>query len=148
MSYFGHSGYLEQIFIPKKLASTSKRVAKKLLKLQKTLQFDAIAFRGNSGAGIAYPVSMLTGIPLICVRKGEKSHGQKVEAAQRSIYRYVVLDDFISDGGTLESIIKTIRLVTDNETRCVGVALYDSVRRSSYYISYRGKDTELPVFNV
>ena len=44
-----------------------------------------LPFVGNSGAGIAYPVSYKTGIPLICVRKGESSHGERVESADIDI---------------------------------------------------------------
>jgi orotate phosphoribosyltransferase len=123
---------LKKVFNPKRLKKVVARAAKKIKKLQKTLKFDAIAFRGQSGAGIAYPVSMVTGIPLIHVRKEtcKGTHGQPVEGPNYRVKRYVILDDFIGQGTTVNTIIKKI----DRQCRqddldpmtCVGILLYDN----------------------
>ena len=88
---------------PKDLKRITKRVSKKMLALKKKLKFDAIVFRGNSGAAIAFPVSVATGIPVVLVRK-EGSHGSKVEGSC-SVSKYLILDDFISSGETMKKIL-------------------------------------------
>lgn len=125
---FGASGYLDDTFDPKKLARCVKRVAGNMKKLKKTLRFDAIAFRGISGAALAFPVSALTGIPLIYIRKEKNSHGDKIEGVSKSVRTYVILDDFVSLGGTVRSIIKMIESRAANSGQlapaCKGVCLY------------------------
>ncbi len=133
--HLGYSAsYLEAIFNPSKFPAKVKKVVLKVVELQKTLGFDAIAFRGNSGAAFAYPVAFVTGIPLICVRKGESSHGRSIEgptsAASVSIKTYLILDDFVSAGSTVRAIVKEIgeatwRTYLGNPSRtapkCVGL---------------------------
>lgn len=77
--------------------------------LKSGIEFDAIAFRGNSGAILSGYLSLLAQKPLILVRK-EKAHSdRKIETLIRpdSNVKYIVIDDLISTGNTIDDIIKT-----------------------------------------
>jgi len=87
---------------------------------------DAIAFRGQSGASVAFPVSALTGIPLAHVRKPEcSSHvgGNRQVVGNSSPIRYVIVDDFIDTGDTIRAIYEGIHREFP-AARCVGILLY------------------------
>lgn len=145
--YISHCGYLREVFQPDKLEITSKRVARKIRNLQKKLKFDAIAFRGASGAGIAYCVSMPTGIPLIYVRK-EKSHGNDIEGPGHDVRSYIILDDFIDTGKTIKVILNKLskpRPTAVDMPECVGICLYSGFRECTEF-TYRKK--EIPVMDV
>jgi hypothetical protein len=133
--------YLDKVLYPARLQERTKIVSKNLLQLKKVLNYDAIAFRGYSGAGMAFPVSYLTGLPLMLVRKTnlynqltDNSHGYLVEGDDSDITNYVILDDFIASGETVRSMIQTINHKTfraDFPVRlhCVGVCLYNVFMR-------------------
>lgn len=79
--------------------------------LKNTLGVDAIAFCGSSGCAIAFNLATRHKIPLIYVRKkGEKSHGSKVEcnSGRTPIAKYLIVDDFVDRGTTIDHIIKSI----------------------------------------
>ena len=107
------NAYMPEVYnSPKKYAALVHRVAKKIQALQKKLGFDALAFTGTSGAAIAYPVSVITGIPLICVRKTTRgSHCNMVVEgpSDKDIKKYLIVDDFIQSGNTIRKIIKKIK---------------------------------------
>lgn len=112
---------------PKKYVILLDDVVKKVLKLKKTLKFHAIAFRGTSGAALAYPISIATGIPLICVRKpSDKAHGGPVEGSSNTdVKKYLIIDDFMSTGDTIKAIIDAIDMKRRNySVKCVGILLY------------------------
>jgi adenine/guanine phosphoribosyltransferase-like PRPP-binding protein len=118
----GHSGYLRRVFNPEDLKAMVERVNDKLLELQdKGASIDAIAFRGQSGAGMAYPLSAIHGWRLICVRKPSvDSHGRYIEAVDGDVFRYVIVDDLIATGQTIHNIVNAL-----SEATCVGIILYD-----------------------
>lgn len=152
----GHSQYHEHTYRPARLATVAKRVCKSLKKLQKKLKFDAIAFTGTSGAAIAYPVSVLTGMHLICVRKtSEKSHGKRIEGTFKNVRRYIILDDFIAEGGTIKKIAEELAKESDaayydyDRARCVGVCLYDRTAYIPLHHMQQKIDGEMvPVYRV
>jgi len=138
--YFSCSSYHEKTFRPGSLKAIVNRVIKKLEKLRQEIKFDAIAFRGISGSSIAYPVSAIAGYHLIEVRrapglrngKGNSHHGSTIEgSSSRKIKRYIILDDFISSGKTVEEIAKTItkEFRSDpkaDQPQCVAIVMYAS----------------------
>lgn len=138
------SAYHNETFRPQSLASRVKRVAKNLVKLRKKLKFDAIAFRGSSGSSLAFPVSVMTGIDLIYVRKEKQHHGMPVEGTSKNVRRYIILDDFISRGDTMRSILGAINHLNKDEydekehAHCVGIALWD-VCRADHIFEYKRK---------
>ena len=90
------TAYLESIYrSPVRYKQLIDRIAKRLTTLKKKKSFGALAFRGTSGAALAYPLSAKHNIPLICVRKSrEPSHGYSVEGTDRNVKRYIIIDDF------------------------------------------------------
>jgi len=97
------SYYLERVLTPEGLRDAVTRVVRVLREDVKLNTFDAIAFRGVSGALVAPAVAVAVGKPLIVVRKSEASHGRPVEGAITA-KRYVIVDDFVGAGGTVRAI--------------------------------------------
>jgi orotate phosphoribosyltransferase len=75
-------------------------------------KFDSIAATGTSGLVVAAPVSVLTGIPLVVVRKKhDQSHsGRILENPAEMGKRVLFLDDFISTGRTRAWVTYNVRL--------------------------------------
>ena len=72
---------------------------------------DALACRGISGALVGSGISLLTGKPLIVVRKeAEKRHsGLPVEGVMGPDFiNYLIVDDFICSGDTVQDIIQNM----------------------------------------
>lgn len=131
-----HSNYASTIYNPTAYAQLIQRAILKVKVLREQIQFDAIAFRGSSGAALAYPLSAALEIPLVYVRKPEeRSHGRPQEGANTDVRTYVIADDFISSGRTVQAIIETLR-----PARCVGILLYEHTFENS-----RG---DIPVFQL
>jgi hypothetical protein len=123
MSY---SGYLEPV--------VKKQFRPLILKAMKwicrheigTKKFGSIAFRGMSGAMIAPSVADALGKSLIAVRKqGESSHASvNVEAESGIEPGYIIVDDFISTGATIDAIIDTIANKDGGYFKPVAIVLY------------------------
>ena len=150
---FSCSSYHKKTYRPRSLKAQVNRVIRNLEKLQKNVKFDAIAFRGISGAAVAYPVSVLAGYHLIFVRKEKHNqhHGREVEGSEnRKIRRYIILDDFINCGDTVKAIIHAIdkdRKGYLNPPKCVGVAIYnkgETSKKKEVYV----EGNRIPVFIV
>lgn len=135
-----HSSYLGEIFKdPKSYSKLVKVAIKKTKALQKTLKFEAIAFRGISGSALAYPISAELKIPLIHLRKAkERCHGSSVEAWDgASIQRYVILDDFIETGKSVREIMDYFADYGDSDMECVGILLWS---KQSGYLESSSRD--------
>jgi hypothetical protein len=96
--------------------------------IQKKLpsHFDAIAFRGLSGAIIAPAVAYRLGVPLLPIRKpeDENSHSDHVVEWGDKHPSYIILDDFISQGKTLRAIMDLI----GDDAECRGIVLWNESR--------------------
>ncbi len=146
---FGTS-YLDSIFeSPLEYKRLIDRIADQMVALKKKNSFSGMAFRGQSGAALAYPLSARLNIPLICVRKTrEISHGLNVEGSSRNIRRYIIIDDFIENGNTIKAIIKAIakeeqwRSPGESNTKCVGIILYTVAQEGEWnrkFFTYKKK---------
>ena len=80
-----------------------------VLKEQKVSNFEAIAFRGSSGASLAWPLVVHTGIPLIHSRKPGSHCSQAIEGAMGA-KRYAIVDDLVETGETIREIADSITL--------------------------------------
>ena len=153
------TSYLHSIFdSPLKYRRLIDKIADRMIALKKKNSFGGIAFRGQSGAAMAYPLSAQLNIPLICVRKkGENSHGFSVEGSLRNIKRYVIIDDFIEGGNTIIAIINAIekeeqwRSKSQKEqlTKCVGIILYSTTQPGEFnreFFVIKNKDLKIPVY--
>ena len=136
---YEHSSYLKNTFNPELFKKTVNSTVERVKQLQKELQFNALAFTGQSGASIAYPVGFLTGLMLICVRREGSSHGYFVEQSN-NCRRYLIIDDFVCSGATIDSILRKLESFTD--LTCVGIFCY--------YNSHNEKSSykELPIFSI
>ncbi|MCR4285940.1 MAG: phosphoribosyltransferase [Candidatus Kaiserbacteria bacterium] len=98
------TSYLEEVYDPKRFKPMVNRVIRRLRQVG---QFDAIAFRGSSGAAVAYPVAFRLGCGLLHVRKDMGHTGERVEGVL-PIKKYVIIDDFIDTGSTIKEIVEEI----------------------------------------
>ena len=74
------------------------------------IQFDTIAFTGVSGALVAPAVCMeFNVVPTVIRKNGEGNHSGRNFEGLRGEFRYIVVDDGIAEGRTLDRIITTIR---------------------------------------
>jgi adenine/guanine phosphoribosyltransferase-like PRPP-binding protein len=119
------SGYLHEVFDPHELRKVIDRIKKRLE--DEKLSYDAIAFRGTSGAAVAFPLSAELGKPLIHVRKSLGHSKLKVEGYYGA-KTYIIVDDFVESGKTLRviknSIIRAYRGAMVHIPVCVGIILY------------------------
>jgi len=111
----------------------SNRMIQKLLKAMRKIKFDAIAFRGVSGSLMAPILAYKLKKGLIVVRKGnESTHSSYVVEGtiDNRHTKYVIVDDLILTGETIENIMSEIDKEVDNHffvdgrMKCVGVFLY------------------------
>lgn len=117
------SDYLSRILNPVRLRSTIEEAADILSALRRHIPFDALAFRGNSGAGIAFPLSAIMCLPLIMVRKGNSHSRYKVEGALNAA-SYIIVDDLIHSGNTIDVIVREIRRHSHSHFHSVPVGIY------------------------
>lgn len=104
--------------------------------------YDAIAVSGNSGSIMAGILSINLDKPIIVVRKGESCHGEQVELPSlnwdgtnftEQPRRYIIVDDGISSGATIQRILSNIgtEVVRMNEVLpefdllCTGIFCYN-----------------------
>lgn len=123
------TSYLQCIYnSPEDYAALVAKVSKKVLELKEVYEFHAIAFRGTSGAAMAYPVSVATGIPLICIRKPtEDAHGDPIEGSPEvDVKKYIIIDDFMASGNTVNTIIESLAEYNSKRTsiECSVIVLY------------------------
>ena len=119
------SEYLHPIYDPATLAKIVNRLARKINSLQKKQRIDAIAFSGTSGAAVAYPLSYKLRIPLICVRSPViSSHSCCDCEGVVGVKNYVIVDDFIDSGETVDRIKKSV-LGINEKANLVAILLYE-----------------------
>ena len=90
---------------------------------EQPLDFDAIACSGISGLLFAPPVARALGKPLIIVRKQKGDHSYQLVEGDHAAKGYIVLDDLICSGTTLERIVSRIEDV-NKAARCLGFLGY------------------------
>jgi adenine/guanine phosphoribosyltransferase-like PRPP-binding protein len=139
-----HCTYLKKVYEnPAEYTKLVGKVARKIAAFRKKHPFDAIAFRGNSGAAFGYPLAVSLKIPPIFLRKrGEDCHSSyEIEGPSIDIQKYIIVDDLIASGKTTEKIVKGLE-----GAKCVGIFLYSSDVGDDP--SYRVAGLTVPLFNV
>lgn len=139
-------GYNPELFDPTLLRARVTRVSRNLEVLKSKLKFERIVCTGKSGMGLAFPVSIMTGIPVVVVRKeAEQSHGSQVEGNSDPFFKYIILDDFIDSGDTCVKIISRLETYATRDSiercdppTCVAIALYSDTE------SHRGLAWDSP----
>jgi orotate phosphoribosyltransferase len=112
--------YLDEIYHQPQFAKLITRMTRKLKKYD--ADYDAIAFSGQSGSAVAYPLSLTLKKPLICVRKGKSHSSYRMEGAH-DVERYIIVDDLIDSGTTMRRIMRQIK-ASDKPAKCVRIFLY------------------------
>ncbi len=135
--------YLASVYNLEKFRETVDNTIHAAERMMKAHPFDAIAFTGTSGAALAYILSHWMNVPVVCVRKeSERSHYPSYLGRLEgfvAFQRYMIVDDFISSGATIDKIRDEIAKVVKTAT-CVGIVLYSRTADSEY--------RSLPVFGA
>lgn len=118
------ASYLTPVFDINNLRKVTSNLAKMLKPYLS--EFDAIAFRGMSGALVAPNLALRLRKDLIMVRKpktDESTHsGYRVEGRQDAV-NYLIIDDLVGTGLTVKNIINEIKNFNP-KSKCVGVLTY------------------------
>lgn len=126
--------YLDPVFDnPAEYKKFVRQVARRVKRLQAHYGFDAIAFTGASGSAMAYPISMLTGIPLLYIRKtDENSHGIPIEGSRHvDVTKFAIIDDLVASGSTVTRIAEKLK-ERDDTLECTCIMLYNSNTSGTY----------------
>lgn len=115
-NYSSVSYHLKRFIKP----AQAKVIVKKCIKLLSKMEFDAIAFRGLSGALIAPTIAMEMGKELIAVRKTKGDHSTYMVEGDRAARTYVIVDDFIGTGSTVRTMLNQIKEYAPG-AECIGV---------------------------
>ena len=118
------STYLADVFRGKRYKYIVNKSKEALILFDAQTPFEAIAFTGMSGSSVAYPLSYLMGKDLLCVRKYDTmySHsGRKVEGVT-SAKNYVIVDDQIDSGSTINNIRDAV--ADTSKAELVGIYLF------------------------
>ncbi|KKN50727.1 hypothetical protein LCGC14_0629890 [marine sediment metagenome] len=85
------------------------------------VKFDAIAFRGMSGALVSPAVAVrLRKLLIMCREEYSNTHSRHLVEGATKVNKYIIIDDFIEEGKTIREIMKRL------PGRCMGVFLYNS----------------------
>lgn len=87
------------------------------------LTFDSIACSGISGLLFAPPVARKLKKSLIIVRKRKGDHSHTLVEGDRAVKSYIILDDIVSSGATIERILGRIEEESP-DARCLGFLGY------------------------
>lgn len=112
-----------------------RRIIKGLCGKLKGLDFDTVVFRGASGCLIGPAVADKLGKHMLYIRKDkeyEDSHSSHMCEGHTRLQRYIIVDDFISSGYTVDSIIKAVE-VKNSKAVCVTIALYSCFSQRTTY---------------
>lgn len=114
------AGHLERGLNPDLRRMTVENV----IRVLRHYDFDAIAFTGLSGSLIVPTVAMLMNKTLLAVRKdNDKCHSGRLVEGDYNARRYIIVDDMISSGDTLRSIVDKISSAVPN-AHCLGSLEY------------------------
>lgn len=147
------ASYLKKAFDPAKL----RRIALETYRVMQTRQAEVIVARGLSGIVVATACGALFNAPFAIVRKeNEGSHsGASLEVhtdreegryGSREYNDWLIVDDFIVTGLTMDEIGKAVARAGGFTGRCVGIALYNY--KASTHTSWRINGYSTPAFDV
>ena len=114
---YDHMDYMNVAMRPEVL----RKALPKIKAILKDVEFDAIAFRGMSGAILAPIIAMRERKSLIMVRKPkDDSHSSRTVEGDRGAKKYIIVDDFMQSGKTARAI-KTAIADWAPKAECLGV---------------------------
>lgn len=102
------------------------------------IKYDAIAFRGVSGAAVGFPLSYLLKKPIICLRKAGSSHCPYPYEGVVGVKSYIIVDDFVDTGKSIKDIVEMIegqhRALRRKVPVCKAVVLYRPYSENDYEV--------------
>lgn len=115
---FTHAGYHKVSMRPDRL----KKLRPVIRKILSRYEFEAIAFRGLSGALLAMPIAIALDKSLLMVRKEtDQCHSTYLPVqGDTNTKRYIIIDDFKSSGSTAQAIRDAVRAFAP-QAECLGV---------------------------
>lgn len=118
------TGYLHRGLTHDSLKTTVNKIVKKLKTNNIHHTFDAIAFRGISGALFAPLLAAKLDKNLFAIRKPDvRAHSYRSVEGDYDSKRYVIIDDLICSGETIRAIMETMKDQV-KDSQCVGIILY------------------------
>lgn len=135
---------LEKVFSPQALRMIGKETVRLIKKMEKQIVFDTIAFTGLSGAALAFILSYETGYPLFCLRKEESGHWDSLIEGNINLKNYIIVDDFIATGDTVNKLISEIDLINP-EAKCQAIITYSSSARDGFLPLH--EEESIPVYH-
>ena len=116
------SDYLKPALSHDMLKECVDAIVKRARKMN--VEFDAVAFRGMSGALVAPAVAMRLKKTLLMVRKDiANTHSSKLVEGKVET-AYIIVDDLISSGQTIVETVKAIKSF-NRKAKCVATMLYN-----------------------
>ena len=124
-----HPGYQKKIHDPILLLEYADKIERAIKKY--CPDASAIVIRGYSGAVMGGIVSALSELPLIIVRKEEESAHSwcRVQGVDFD-HKYVIIDDLIDSGNTIDQIVNKMTINGYNMSYCAGIFLYEQNKYS------------------
>lgn len=117
--------------------------ANAITSLSRSTGATAVVVHGNSGVSCGFAALVVTDTPfnLVLLRKdNDNSHGSPIEGPDgHKLGKYLILDDFISSGATMNRIRDKINILhaqwawsSSPKPECVGIVLYGCHRTPSF----------------
>jgi adenine/guanine phosphoribosyltransferase-like PRPP-binding protein len=125
---WSHADYLE-FLIPTSELKKSLRIAVEILSNYK---FDAIAFRGMSGALLGPALAVRLNKSMLLVRKKDDSHSGRMVEGDKKTRVYVIVDDFMAGGETARKIVEEVKFF-NSEARCLGILEIRNIRKNKSF---------------
>lgn len=113
------ASYLQSFFRIDKRRKLLRRGVKAL----RPMKFDSIAVRGVSGLTFGSALAAYLNKKIAVVRKGETRHSEYMVESVGTVGTYVIVDDLIDLGGTVNAIVDAIR-DTEPGAECCAIVLY------------------------
>lgn len=137
LSYMSAPIYTRRNFDPPEFQELVDRTVDKVFQLRvKHPEIEALAAMGHSGQLLMGAVAYLTGLPQIAVRKEVGgSHDTRIVNGWVGCKGYLIIDDFISSGTTVDKIISSIEqeyLATYNRQHADWQQYYQSMYPSKH----------------
>ena len=153
--------HTNQVFDPNQFPTLIKELSRKVWRLQKKLGFNALAGCGNSGLLVLGGLAARRQIPFFAVRKSaDTEHDTRLANGfllNGKVTRYLIVDDLISSGTTVNRIVKHISRIGQSVslsggfvqmTEPVGVLTYCNPWMSEGGIFQLEDGRKLPTFHI
>ena len=130
------SVYLKVIFDPNIYKETVAKTVAAAKHIKSVTDFDTIAFCGMSGSAMAFILAHELGVDLLCVRKkNDGSHflsfNDNPLEGNLEAKKYLIVDDFISSGRTVNYIIDSISKILP-QAKAVAMVMYAAYRNDTH----------------